>query len=39
MKVDLVYLWCDDADAKWSAKRKKYMTQDICDKQAVCKDR
>lgn len=39
MKIDLVYLWCDDADAEWSAKRKMYMTQNIYDEQAVCKGR
>lgn len=39
MKVDLVYLWCDDADAKWSAKRKKYLPKNDYDEQAVCKGR
>ena len=39
MKVDIVYLWCNDADAEWSAKRKKYMRQNVYDKQAVCKGR
>lgn len=39
MKVDLVYLWCDDADAEWSAKRKKYLPKNDYDEQAVCKGR
>lgn len=39
MKVDIVYLWCNDADAEWSAKRKKYMQQNVYDEQAVCKGR
>lgn len=39
MDMDLVYLWCDDADAEWSDMRKKYLPKEKLDKQVVCKGR
>lgn len=37
--MDLVYLWCDDADENWSAQRRKYLPKEKLDIQAVCKGR
>ena len=39
MDMDLVYLWCDDADTEWSDMRKKYLPKEKLDKQVVCKGR
>ncbi len=39
MDLDLVYLWCDDADTEWSELRKKYMPKEKLDKQITCKGR
>lgn len=39
MDLDLVYLWCDDADTEWSDLRKKYLPKEKLDKQVVCKGR
>lgn len=39
MDMDLVYLWCDDADAEWSDMRKKHLPKEKLDKQVVCKGR
>ncbi len=37
-EIDLVYLWCDDADPVWHAKRQKYRPLKA-DVQAVCDGR
>lgn len=39
MDMNLVYLWCDDADTEWSDMRKKYLPKEKLDKQVVCKGR
>ncbi len=38
MDLDIVYLWCDDADPIWHAKRQKHMPQKA-DEQAICDGR
>ena len=37
--MDLVYLWCDDADKEWSDMRKAYLPKEKLGKEIICKGR